>query len=146
MSGDERIGSTQVSAKVSDLRARWSPLMLALSIVIVVVAISLPADAIRWMRVNIGVFHFVMGWVENARLQINLVHLVLFLALGFFARLTFRSTGTWQLTLWISIFSLGTEAFQLLIPGREARWEDLVVDIVAGMAGITIGRLLVRGD
>jgi VanZ family protein len=49
------------------------------------------------------------------------------------------------LTAGIAVILIGVlEMLQLWMPGRHARWEDLIVDVLAACAGITVAAVLDR--
>lgn len=120
---------------------RW---LLALLLALVAVSVLLPNTALAWMREHWHWFNLPMLWIENAHAPFNVVHAILFLALGGVAALGLpRASPSWLAAAAV-LAAIATEGVQLLVPGRHARLSDALVDIAAGLGGAGLARLLQR--
>lgn len=126
------------------MRRRFFQLLLALILALVLVSVLLPSTTIGWMRHQWLWFTLPLDWIERQGSAVNLVHAILFLLLGMAMRLALRH---WSLArVAVALLALGvlTELVQLFVPGRSARVEDVVVDVVAGLVGWALVRVVAR--
>ncbi len=108
---------------------------LVVVVIVVLVSVLLPNTAIAWMRNHWPWFNRPMLWIEHADNAINLVHAVLFLALGLTARFALPAWRFSQAALAFLLLGAMTEWVQFLVPGRHPRLGDVLVDLAAGMLG-----------
>lgn len=108
------------------------------------VSVLLPADWIGVLRHRWLWFTLPLDWIEGTRSAVNLVHLILFLPLGAAVRLALPGWGAGRMVLALTLLGIGTELAQFLVPGRHPRLSDVLVDVVAGLAGWAIAHALLR--
>ncbi|MDQ8728061.1 VanZ family protein [Bradyrhizobium sp. LHD-71] len=70
-------------------------------------------------------------------------HILAFGALGVAFAIAYRQQ-TMALLIGLTCFCFAIEITQLFLPTRHARWQDLVVDVLAVCAGILLTRALQR--
>ena len=59
-------------------------------------------------------------------------------------RLALPRWGAGRMVLALTLLGIGTELAQFLVPGRHPRLSDVLVDVVAGLAGWAIAHALLR--
>ena len=116
-------------------RSRIASAALLAAVTLVLVSVLLPSTAIAWMRNHWPWFNQPMLWIEHANSAINLVHAVLFLALGLAVRLALKGWRFTYAALAFLMLGAMTEWAQFLVPGRHARLADVIVDVSAGVMG-----------
>lgn len=119
-------------------------LFFLLMLAIVLLSVLSPRAGISWARHHWAWFNRSMLWIELVNLPFNVIHAILFLALGFAVGLMFRAVKIWQTAVCFVIFSAATEIVQTMIPGRVPRLGDFTVDVFAGCVGIGLAELVVR--
>lgn len=125
-------------------RQRVGQVLLAVVLVVVLVSVLLPSAVIGWMRHNWLWFTLPLDWIERQGSVVNLVHAILFLLLGVAMWLALRHWSLKRVAVSLALLGIATELMQLAVPGRQARLEDVLVDIGAGLVGWTIARWVVR--
>jgi VanZ family protein len=112
---------------------------------LVLLSVLLPNTELSWMRRHWPWFNLPMHWIEHAHSVVNLVHALLFLALGAAARMAFPGVRAWRTGSAMLLLGVATELMQFFVPGRHPRLADVAVDVAAGMAGWAIARAMARG-
>lgn len=107
-------------------------------------SVLLPSADIGWMRHRWLWFTLPLDLIESTRSAVNLVHLILFLPLGAAAGLALPCWSAGRLMSALTILGIGTELAQFPVPGRHPRILDVLVDVVAGLAGWAIAHALLR--
>ena len=124
---------------------RWIGAVLLMALLALVLAsVLLPSADIGWMRHRWLWFTLPLDWIEGTRSAVNLVHLILFLPLGAAVRLALPRWSAGRVVLALTVLGIGTELAQFLVPGRHPRISDVLVDVVAGLAGWAIAHALLR--
>jgi VanZ like family. len=116
----------------------WRMIVFWGAISVTVLAVVIPGDALRWFRYRSSTFNTFMGSIETLALPLNLIHLILFFFLGLAVPIAFARLPGWKLVGWIAGFALLSELIQFLVPGRQPRFEDWLVDIVAASFGVLV--------
>lgn len=119
-------------------------LFFLLMLAVVLLSVLSPRSGISWVRHHWAWFNRSMLWIELVNLPFNVIHAILFWALGFAVGLRFRAVKIWLMVVYFAIFSAATEIVQVMIPGREPRHGDFAVDVFAGCVGIGLAALVVR--
>ena len=119
-------------------------LALVLAATVVVVAVLLPSSALSSLRSDYPWFSRSISWVENLWPAVDMIHVVLFAVVGLFGRLVFPRQPLRVLVLWLLVFAAGSELVQFVVPGREPRWSDLVMDFVGGLGGLLLANARAR--
>lgn len=127
------------------LRPRLAQLILGMVFIVVLVSVLLPSADIGWMRHRWRWFTYPLDWIESRHSAVNLVHAILFLLLGGAMRIALRMWSLRRAALALALLGVATELMQLAIPGRHARFTDVVVDVAAGVAGFMIVGLMQKG-
>ena len=115
--------------------------LLAAAIGVVVVAVLLPNTWMAELRVQWRWFSEAINRVEALWPAVDMVHVVMFGAVGVLAALAFPAVRLGRLLLAIAALACATELAQIWVPGRTASVGEAVLDVVAGAAGV----LLVAG-
>ena len=124
------------------VRPRIGQLLLGMVFVVVLVSVLLPSADIGWMRHRWRWFTYPLDWIESMGSAVNLVHAILFLPLGAAMRIALRNWSLRRAAVALALLGVATELMQLAIPGRHARFTDVVVDVSAGVAGFVIVGLM----
>jgi hypothetical protein len=109
--------------------------LLVSGVALLVVAVSLPAPAIRWLRVSFHVVDVPMGWIELLSVHVNLIHVLLFAWIAALAS-GWRGLRRSRLVGGLLALALASEALQLAIPGRDPLWRDVGWDLVGAALGL----------
>lgn len=120
---------------------------LVAAIVLVIVAVSLSPETLRWLRTQLPWANFGLGWLELKSASLNAIHLVLFFGVGLVTACALLPRGRlWRAglasLLLLGLVALASEAVQLGIPGRTPRWLDVRDDLLGGAAGVLVGLCL----
>jgi VanZ family protein len=129
------------------MKREWRAAALVLTLLLVIVAVGLTPDGVRWIRTEVPLANFGMGWLELQSVGINATHVALFFAVGLVmacallpGRRLWRA-GLCSLVLLV-VIALASEALQLGIPGRTARLVDVRDDLLGGAVGVLLGLCL----
>jgi VanZ family protein len=126
-------------------RGHWlHALALVSATIVVVVAVLLPSSALSSLRSGYPWFSHAISWVEHLWPAVDMVHVVLFAVVGLFGRLAFPRQSLRVRVLWLLVFAAGSELVQFMVPGREPRWSDLVMDFGGGLVGFLVAVVLMR--
>jgi VanZ family protein len=74
----------------------------------------------------------------------NLEHTAIYLLLGLSAGISYLPRGTVGLCGALLLFCAAIEVLQLGIPGRHARFEDFVVDLLASLIGLAFAAVVFK--
>jgi VanZ family protein len=123
---------------------RRARIAFAAVLVLVLVSVLLPNTDLAWMRRHWPWFNRPMSWIEHAHVAVNLVHLLLFVALGAATRVALPGWRAWRMGWALLLLGVATELAQIFVPGRHPRLADVAVDVVAGMLGWAIAGATTR--
>ena len=126
---------------------RWRAVTLLLALLLVIVAVGLTPDGIRWIRTEVPFANYGLGWLELRSVGVNAVHAALFFAVGVVMALALLPGRRLSRVLLaggvlLVLMALASEALQLGIPGRTPRWMDVRDDLMGGAAGMLLGLCL----
>jgi VanZ family protein len=117
-------------------------LLLVLLAVVIVLVVAVPNTTLAWLRSDFRWIGRAVNWVEALRPGWDTVHILLFGALGFIARLALpRAPMVWLLT-GLVVFSAVSEVLQFWAPGRTARLTDFAQDVLGAMLGVGLATAL----
>jgi VanZ family protein len=125
----------------------WRTGAIVFALLLVVLAISLSPDSIRWLRTEVPLANLGLGWLELKSVRLNATHVALFFLVGLvvacalFPGMRLWRVGLLGLLLLLAI-SIATEAMQLVIPGRTARLSDIRDNMLGGVPGLLLGLAL----
>jgi len=102
---------------------------------------------VRWLRTELPLANFGLGWLELKSVGINATHVALFFLVGLvMACALLPGAPLWRVgllsLLLLAVIAVASEALQLWIPGRTARLVDIRDDLVGGGAGLVVGLCL----
>ncbi|WP_240098611.1 VanZ family protein [Thermomonas flagellata] len=109
--------------------------LLLLVLALVLLAVLVPNDLIAAARAHWAWLNRPMIWIENLHSTVNLFHLLLFALLGAVAALALPAWRARRIALALLLIGIGTEVAQIWIPGRDPRVSDVLIDLLAGLAG-----------
>ena len=112
--------------------------LLAAAIGVVVVAVLLPNTWMAELRVQWRWFSEAINRVEALWPAVDMVHGVMFGAVGVLAALAFPAVRFGRLLLAIAALACATELAQIWVPGRTASVGEAVLDVVAAIAGMLL--------
>ena len=116
--------------------------LLAAAIGVVVVAVLLPNTWMAELRVQWRWFSEAINRVEALWPAVDMVHVVMFGGLGLLLVLAFPAVRLRVLYLALATLAVLTEFVQIWIPGRTASVGEVLLDLVAGLAGMGVAWLL----
>ena len=111
---------------------------------LILVSVLVPAEWVSVLRHRWWWFTYPLDRIESMRSAVNLVHAILFMSLGMSMRLALPSWSVVRMASVVISLGAGTELLQLFVPGRHFRLSDIVVDVLAGVLGWTVMRVLLR--
>lgn len=117
-------------------RIRWGLLLLLATVIVLVVA--LPNTSLAWLRSEIRWLGRAVNWVEHLRPGWDTVHILLFGALGFLARLAMPHARLGRLLTGLVLFAAVSELLQFWAPGRTARLTDFAQDVLGAALGVAL--------
>ena len=128
----------------------WRTASILLVVLLVVVAVGLSPDGVRWIRAEVPLARYGLGWLELKSSSLNATHVALFFLVGMVtacALLPGRQLWVAGLAslLLLAVMAVASEALQLGIPGRTPRLLDIRDDRVGGGVGLCLGLLLRAG-
>jgi VanZ family protein len=109
--------------------------LLGILLLLVFLSVLLPNTGVAWMRDHWAWFNRPMLWIERMDSVVNIIHAVLFLLLGMATRIALPGWRAGRVAVALLLLGVATELMQLLVPGRNARVSDVVVDLGAGLLG-----------
>jgi len=121
-------------------------ILLMLVTALVLIALLVPSDVLRFLRLQyrwLGAFVNVVE-LETLRYGINFEHVIAFVLLGAASRAALPYTSARWLLLWVAVLAVATELVQLWIPGRTPRMVDVLTDIGSALLGTWLAWLLRR--
>ncbi len=129
------------------MKRAWRILAPVSAVLLVVLAVSLSPDGVRWIRTELPWANFGLGWLELLSVNLNAIHVVLFFAVGLVMACALLPRGRlWRAglasLLLLAVLAVASEAVQLGIPGRTPRWMDVRDDLLGGTAGVLLGLCL----
>ncbi len=118
---------------------RWGGLLVGL--VVALLATVAPASVIAWLRESLPWLAAVWDALILSIPGSNLPHVVFYALLGslWLALTPMRRHGPWLVLL--ALFCSLSEAIQLLVPGRTARFSDVANDLLGLAVALVIVRL-----
>lgn len=84
-----------------------------------------------------------LGWsfpVADGRGLSDYVHFLMFALLGLALALARPDLAVWRLVGGLILLGGATEVTQLLVPGRDAGWLDVALNVAGAVVGVLIGR------
>jgi hypothetical protein len=116
------------------------------AVAMVVLAVTLSPDAVRWVRTELPFANAGLGWLELKSVGMNATHVLLFFAAALVLACAMPGPGLVRAGLAalaaVAVIAVASEALQWLIPGRTPRLADIRDDLVGGAAGLALGLLL----
>ena len=128
----------------------WRTATLVLAVLLVILAVGLTPDGVRWIRTEVPLANFGLGWLEMKSVGINATHVALFFAVGLvMACALLPGAALWRAGLaclgLLVLIAVASEALQLGSPGRTPRLVDIRDDLVGGGAVLVLGLCLRAG-
>lgn len=117
------------------IRHRIEQLFLMAAVAGILVSVLLPSAMISWMRHKWLWFTLPLDWIEGTQSAVNLVHLILFAALGVATKVAAPQWRFGRVLIAFALLGIGTELLQYFVPGRHPRISDVAVDLVSGLLG-----------
>lgn len=129
------------------MQREWRAAALVAALLVVLLAVTLSPDSLRWLRTELPWANFGLGWLELKSASLNAIHLVLFFVVGLVMACALLPRGRlWRAglasLLLLGVIAVASEAVQLGIPGRTPRWLDVRDDLLGGAAGVLLGLCL----
>lgn len=129
------------------MKREWRAAAILAAVLVVVLAVSLSPDSLRWIRTELPWANFGLGWLELRSVNLNAIHLVLFFTVGLVMACALLPRGRlWRAglasLLLLAVLAVASEAVQLGIPGRTPRWMDVRDDLLGGAVGVLLGLCL----
>lgn len=112
-------------------------LLLAV-VAVVAVALVVPNTWLAAVRLRFRWLSDAISLTEQVWPAIDMVHAVLFAAMGLLAALAFPAIGWRRLLLGIAVLACTSEFVQIWVPGRTASVGEALLDIVAAVLGIGV--------
>ena len=112
--------------------------LLGAAVAVVAVAVLLPNTRLAAMREQWQWFSESISWVEQLWPAVDMVHVVMFCAVGLLAALALPGWRFSRLILAIVVLALVSEFAQLWVPGRTASLGEAVLDVAAASVGLGI--------
>lgn len=126
---------------------KWRAAALLSALLLVIVAVGMSPDGVRWLRTELPGANYGLGFLELKSVSLNAIHVVLFFVVGLVAACALLPgrrlwvAGLASLLL-LAVMAVASEALQLGIPGRTPRWMDVRDDLLGGAAGALLGLCL----
>ena len=117
------------------LLARW---LLGASLAVVAVAVLLPNTWLAELRIQWRWFSEAINRVEALWPAIDMVHLVMFFAVGALAALAFPARRARWLLAAIALVAIASEFVQVWIPGRTASVGEVLLDVAGAALGVGV--------
>ena len=118
--------------------------LLAAAIALGVVAVLLPNTWMAELRVQWRWFSEAINRVEALWPAVDMVHVVMFGAVGVLAALAFPAVRFGRLLLAIAALACATEFAQIWVPGRTASVGEAMLDVAAAGVGLLLVALVRR--
>ena len=115
---------------------RW--ILCGLCVLLVVVAVLLPPEAMSWLRRGYPLINRPMSWLDLASSRFDLIHVVLFAAVSFAVACLWPRLPWWKLALAMLALATGSELLQFWAPGREPGMGDAYDDLLGAAAGLVV--------
>lgn len=116
--------------------------LLAAAMAVVVVAVLLPNTHLAALRVAWPWLSHAISWVEELWPAVDMVHVLMFAAVGLLAALALPAWRSGRLLLAIAAVACITELVQLWVPGRTASLGEALLDLAAGAVGLLLAFVL----
>ena len=118
--------------------------LLAAAIGVVVVAVLLPNTWMAELRVQWRWFSEAINRVEALWPAVDMVHVVMFGAVGVLLALAYPAARPVRLLLAIVVLATVSELVQLWVPGRTASVGEAMLDVAAAGVGLLLVALVRR--
>ena len=118
--------------------------LLAAAIGVVVVAVLLPNTWLAELRLRWRWFSEAINRVEALWPALDMVHVLMFAAVGVLAALAFPAWSRWRLLMAITTLAVVSEFVQIWVPGRTASVGEALLDVMAGALGLLLAGALAR--
>lgn len=134
-----------VAVAVASLQPAWlttlARALLVAAVGVVAVAVLLPNTWMAELRRQWRWLSHMISQTEQLWPAVDMVHVVMFAAVGVLLALAFPAWRFRRLLLTVTVLAVISEFVQIWVPGRTASVGEVVLDVVAGAAGV----LLVSG-
>ncbi|KAF1695322.1 hypothetical protein CSC64_03485, partial [Pseudoxanthomonas koreensis] len=111
---------------------------LVLALLVVAVAVLLPNTQLAALRVASPWLSHAISRTEMLWPAVDMVHVVMFAAVGLLAALAFPAVRFGRLLLVLFVLAASTEFVQIWVPGRTSSLFEVVLDVVAGAVGLGV--------
>ena len=118
--------------------------LLAGAIGLVAVAVLLPNTWLAELRLRWRWFSEAINRVEALWPALDMVHVLMFAAVGVLAALAFPAWSRWRLLMAITTLAVVSEFVQIWVPGRTASVGEALLDVMAGALGLLLAGALAR--
>ena len=112
--------------------------MLALSVIVVIIAVALPTDTLAWLRSEYWFFGRPLNWLEMSSPRIDLTHVILFAWVTLLLACLWPRAPLWRIGLPILALAVGSESLQFSVPGRSPLVSDLYDDLLGVAFGLAL--------
>jgi hypothetical protein len=126
-------------------RVRPSRVAFLLALVFTAAAVMLPAAWLGRLRDAFPWFSRAISQVERLWPAVDMVHVLIFAALGALAALAFPRARAIVLFGALVAVAAVSELVQFRIPGRTPRLEDFLLDVAAAALALVVVRVAVAG-
>lgn len=134
MSESPITASTRSAATLNTVR--W--IVCGLCVLLVVVAVLLPSEAMSWLRRDYPLINRPMSWLDHASSRFDLTHVFLFGGVGWLVSCLWPRLSWWRIALAMLGLAVGSELLQFWAPGREPRVSDAYDDLLGAAVGLTL--------
>lgn len=110
--------------------------LLAAAVGVVAFAVLLPNTWLAELRVQWRWFSEAINRVEALWPAVDMVHVLMFAAVGVLVALAFPAVRVGRLLLAIAVLAGVSEFVQIWVPGRTASLGEAVLDVVSATAGV----------
>jgi VanZ family protein len=112
--------------------------ILVLALLVVAVAVLLPNSKLATLRSANPWFSNAISRTEELWPAVDMVHVVMFAAVGLLAALAFPTARFVRLLLVMFVLAAATEFVQIWVPGRTSSLFEVLLDVVAGAMGLLV--------
>lgn len=111
--------------------------LLALVLLVVAVATLLPNWQLAALRRAIPWLSHAISRTERLWLAVDMVHVVMFAAVGLLAALASPAARFGRVLLVVFVLAAATEFVQIWVPGRTSSLFELLLDVTAALVGMS---------
>ena len=118
--------------------------LLTLAAFMLLIAVALPSRELSRLRSGQRWFGVPLNHLEHLWPGVDLVHVTMFLLLGWLTALALPKLGTARAFMWLAAVAAASEIAQFWVPGRTPRLSDLMLDMVGALVGVVSVALVRR--